>query len=133
MKEESQHAVLDEMEWQREDAKITPAERDKGVNDLIDLVAAVDGILQVQATADAEYFTRVIPRKLDKAETQQIRESLLAAYRWQYIVSGVMEPRFQKTLFGLVNAGQRARIEAAMAPLAYAVPTRPEMALPMAA
>ena len=56
MKEESQHAVLDEMEWQREDAKLTPAEREQGVTDLIDLVAAVDGILQMQAAADTEYF-----------------------------------------------------------------------------
>ena len=63
MKEESQHAVLDEMEWQRENAKVTAAERDKGVTELIELVAAVDGLLQMQAAADAEYFTRVIPRK----------------------------------------------------------------------
>ena len=27
-KEESQHAILDELEWRREDAKLTPAERD---------------------------------------------------------------------------------------------------------
>jgi hypothetical protein len=44
-----------------------------------------------------------------------------------------MEPRFQKTLSDLVTAAQRARIEAAMAPLAYAVPDKPAMALPMAA
>ena len=94
MKEESQHAVLDEMEWQREDAKLTPAERERGVTDLIDLVAAVDGILQMQAAADTEYFTRVIPRKLDKAESQRIRDGLLGAYRWQYIVSGVKNERF---------------------------------------
>jgi hypothetical protein len=47
-KEESQHAVLDELEWRREDAKLAPAERDQAVTDLIDLVVAVDGILQAQ-------------------------------------------------------------------------------------
>ena len=36
--------------------------------------------------------------------------TVLKAYRWQYIVSGMMEPRFQRTLFGLVNAAQRARV-----------------------
>src|SRR5262250_2604608 len=48
-KEESQHAILDELEWKREDAKLTAAERDKAVDELIELVAAVDGILQAQA------------------------------------------------------------------------------------
>ena len=28
-KEESQHAIMDEMEWLREDAKLTPEQRDK--------------------------------------------------------------------------------------------------------
>ena len=40
----------------REDAKLTPAERDAAVDDLIALVAGVDGLLQMQATADARYF-----------------------------------------------------------------------------
>jgi hypothetical protein len=70
MREESQHAVLDELEWQREDAKLAPAQRDAAVGDLIDLVAAVDGLLQMQATADAAYFTSVVPRKLDKNEAR---------------------------------------------------------------
>ena len=44
-----------------------------------------------------------------------------------------MEPRFRKTLFALLDAAQIGRIERALAPLAYAVPQRPEMPLPMAA
>ena len=55
-KEESQHAILDELEWVRHDAELTADERDKGVDEFIELVAAIDGILQAQATADADYF-----------------------------------------------------------------------------
>ncbi|HEY0856844.1 MAG TPA: hypothetical protein VGE16_07295 [Albitalea sp.] len=58
---------------------------------------------------------------------------MLKAYRWQYIVSGVSEPRFQKVLFSLVDDAQGARIQQALAPLAYAVPAQPRMPLPMAA
>src|SRR5215510_12132910 len=61
-KEESQHAILDELEWHREDAKLAPQERDQAINDFIELVAAVDSILQVQAKADADYFLRVCAR-----------------------------------------------------------------------
>ena len=61
-KEESQHAILDELEWVRENAKLTPQERDAAVDDLIALVGAVDGILQVQSAADSRYFVEVCGR-----------------------------------------------------------------------
>ena len=41
-KEESQHAIMDELEWRRFDATMTAEERDKGVDEFIELVAAVD-------------------------------------------------------------------------------------------
>jgi hypothetical protein len=118
-KEESQHAILDELEWQREDAKISPAERDEAVTDLIALVGAVDGILQAQAPADADYFMQICGRKLSAAEAQQLREALLKAYRWQYIVSGVQVERFQKLLGGMVTEAQMQRIGAALAPIMH--------------
>jgi hypothetical protein len=132
-KEESQHAILDEIELVAEDRKLTPAERDTAVDQLIGLVGAVDGILQNQARADADYFIAIASRPFSAEEAAQIHAGVLKAYRWQYIVSGVMEPRFQKTLFSLVDAAQAERIHEALAPLTYAVPQRPEVALPMAA
>jgi hypothetical protein len=116
-KEESQHAILDEMEWQREDARLTPEQRDQGVTDLIALVGAVDGILQAQAAADADYFMRICERKFSAKEDQAIRKTLLAAYRWQYIVSGVQNERFQKVLGGMTTEGQQKRIGEALAPI----------------
>jgi hypothetical protein len=132
-KEESQHAILDELELVAEDRRLTPAERDIAVDHLIALVGAVDGILQNQARADADYFTAIASRALGADEAAQIHAGVLKAYRWQYIVSGVMEPRFQKTLFALVDEAQAARIQQALAPLTHAVPQQPEVALPMAA
>src|SRR6185436_3779063 len=55
-KEESQHAVLDEIEWHREDARLTPAQRDAAVDDLIALMLAVDGLLRAQSESDVRYF-----------------------------------------------------------------------------
>ena len=116
-KEESQHAILDELEWQRENAKLTPEQRDHAVSDLIDLVAAVDGILQVQAKADTDYFLRVCGRPFDKLQVQQLGDTLLKAYRWQYIGSGVQDERFQKILGGMITEAQMQRIGAALTPL----------------
>jgi hypothetical protein len=92
--EESQHAILDELEWLREDAKLDADQRDRAVTDLIDLVGGVDGILQLQAQADAEYFIGVADRRFGAAQLQAIKDVVLKAYRWQYIVSGVQEGRF---------------------------------------
>jgi len=131
-KEESQHAVLDELELLRENAKLDKAGRDAAVGDLINLVVAVDGILQAQAKADAAYFGQISGLNGDSGRMAQIEAAVLKAYRWQYIVSGVMEPRFQRVLFGLLDDEQKARIQQALAPLTYAVPTQPDP-MPMAA
>ncbi len=46
---------------------------------------------------------------------------MLAAYRWQYIVSGVQDPRFLELLGSMINAEQGARINAALAPIVATV------------
>ena len=114
-KEESQHAILDELEWMREDAKLTPEARDAAVDDLIALVGAVDGILQVQSAADAHYLVEVCGRPMSPIEVEAVKATVLAAYRWQYIVSGVQIPRFSNLLNGMITPAQRERIGAALA------------------
>jgi hypothetical protein len=116
-KEESQHAILDELEWIREDAGLSARQRDSSVDDLIALVGAVDGILQVQAKSDADYFFTVCGRTFAAGETQGVRDAFLAAYRWQYITSGVENERFQKILGAMITPAQAARIGAALAPI----------------
>ncbi len=114
-REESQHATLDELEWVRNDAGLTAEERDRAVDEFIELVAAVDGILQVQAKADAGYFAAATRRPVAAAELQAIEASFLKAYRWQYIHSGAQHPHFGKVLSGLITEKQGQRIQAALA------------------
>ena len=116
-KEESQHAIMDELEWRREDQKLTDAERDRSVTDLIDLVVAVDGILQAQSAADADYFIEHVGRDLPPADAQALRDGLLKAYRWQYIVSGVQDGKFLGVLTDLIDENQAQRITTALEPL----------------
>jgi hypothetical protein len=116
-KEESQHAIVDEMEWMREDGKLDAAQRDEAVTQLIGLVAAVDGICQAQAHSDAEYFAAAAGRRFDDGERHAIHATTLAAYRWQYIASGVQDPRYLEVLGSMINAEQGARINAALAPI----------------
>lgn len=116
-KEECQHALLDELEFLRHDAALTAAERDRSVDDFIGLVAALDGILQTQAAADAGYFVANCGRTVKANEARAIEAAFLAAYRWQYIHSGARHPYFGKVLNGLITETQGQRIQAALATL----------------
>jgi len=116
-KEESQHAIIDELEWRREDARLNAEQRDRAVTDLIELVGAVDGILQMQSAADADYFLRICGRPFDGSQVEQLRATVLKAYRWQYIVSGVQDERFQGILRGMITEAQFQRIVAALGPI----------------
>jgi hypothetical protein len=116
-KEESQHAILDELELVRDDAEMTTETRDRAVDEFIELVAAVDGILQVQAKADARYFVATCGRAVDEAEARAIEAAFLKAYRWQYIHSGAGHPHFGKILTSLITKAQGQRIQAALATL----------------
>jgi hypothetical protein len=116
-REESQHAIIDELEWRREHDKLSAEERDHAVNDLIDLVGAVDGILQMQARADVDYFLNVCGRTLSELDAMRLRAGVLGAYRWQYIVSGVKEPRFAQALGSMITDAQGARIASALTPI----------------
>jgi hypothetical protein len=116
-RDESRHVVLDELEWKGEHEKLSAAERDQAVNDLIALVAAVDGILQAQSAADAEYFIRNVSRPFSIEETTQINTTMLSAYRWQYVVSGVKNAHFGRLLTGMTTPAQMLQIQTALAPI----------------
>lgn len=119
-KEECQHAVMDELEWRRVDGAVTSAERDRAVDELGELVEAVDAIVQTQADLDAAYFTATCGRRLNEPEQGAVQQTMLDAYRWQYIVSGIRHPHFAATLASLTTAAQRERIRNALAFLAPA-------------
>ena len=117
-KEETTHAMMDELEWPREDSRLSAEERDRAIDELIALVVDVDGILQNQSKADVDYFLDLCNRSFTDDELQRIKDGVLGAYRWQYIFSGFEHPRFQKLYQELTNEDQRKRVSAALATLA---------------
>ncbi len=116
-KEESQHAILDELEWRREDERLDAPARERAVDELIALVADLDGMLRAQAAADAGYFLRAAGRPFAPGEQAAVHDLVLKAYRWQYIASGVEEPRFVEVLKSLVTPAQMARFAGAIEPI----------------
>ncbi len=117
-KEECQHALMDELEWRRLDAGISAEARDAAVDELIALVRAVDAIVQAQAAADGDYFARTCGRQLSASETRMMKQTILEAYRFQYILSGARHPHFASTLASLTTDAQLGRIHEALASFA---------------
>jgi hypothetical protein len=117
-KEECQHALMDELEWRRLDAGISAEARDAAVDDLIALVGAVDAIVQTQAAADGDYFARNCGRQLSVPEARMMQQTILEAYRFQYILSGAGHPHFASALASLTTDAQLGRIHEALASLA---------------
>jgi hypothetical protein len=113
-REESHHVEPDEIEWRREDARLAAAERDAAVDDLIALIETVDEVLQFQAIADAAYFVQACGGVRVGLPQRGVEAGLLMAYRWQYIVSGIENPRFARVLLDLVTPAQLERIQAAL-------------------
>ena len=113
--EESQHAIMDELEWKRSDKKMSWEARDRAVDEFIELVGAVDDLLQIQAKADSEYFARTCGYYLSEDECQAVEKGILKAYRWQHIVSGAQQPQFIKVLTSFITEKQGDRIQGALA------------------
>jgi len=87
------------------------------IDDLIELVGAVDGLLQTQARLDVDNLQACLWRRLGMAERQEIEAAVLAAKRYTFIESGVTHPNFLE-LFGMVTTpAQQEKVQQALAAL----------------
>jgi flavorubredoxin len=119
-RDEARHIIADELEWKRVHDAMGSADIDAAVTDFIELVSAIDGILQAQAATDVDYFCSV-KEGLSEANRNRLAAGVLGAYRWQYIMSGVSVPRFQAQLGAKITPQQFQRISDALAPIAAAI------------
>jgi hypothetical protein len=114
--EESQHAVIDELELRALHARMESDERDQAVSDFIALIGAVDALIGGQASADADYFL-ANTGGMDQQRRVQVRDAFVAAYRYQYILSGVAETKLISALSALLTPAQMDRIADTLATL----------------
>jgi hypothetical protein len=106
-----------ELEWRRVDTATSVDARDLAINELIELIAAVDSIVTTQARTDSRYFIATCGRQLEAAAVEAVEQTMLAAYRLQFIFSGAQHPHFAATLASMTTEPQLARIGDALAEL----------------
>jgi hypothetical protein len=112
--EESQHAQMDHLETLRAFSAMDAAQRDQAVSDLIELVGAVDGLLQTQVGYDVENLAAYLGRRFTPDEVADLRAGLLKAKRWVFLESGVTHPRFQELFAAVTTPAQQERVGRAL-------------------
>lgn len=112
--EESQHAQLDHLETMRAFEILTPEERNRAFDEVIEIVTAVDGLLQQQLGHDIANLSKLLRRRFDARETAELEREILRAKRWTFVLSGVSHPRFAELFQSLATPEQQKRVGAAI-------------------
>jgi P-aminobenzoate N-oxygenase AurF len=120
--EEAQHARMDHLETLRAFRTMSEAEKDRAIDDLIDLVAAVDGLLQTQAKLDVDNLQACLWRRLGMAEREEIYAAVLLAKRYTFIESGVTHPNFVDLFAAVTTPAQRQKVQQALGALLAPAP-----------
>lgn len=112
--EESQHAQMDYLETLRAFEGASEEECSLVTDEFIELLDALDGLLQKQAGFDVLNLEKYLSRSFPEAEKQEIYLNILAAKRWAFIESGVSHPNFQEIFGEVLSAPDRERVQRAL-------------------
>lgn len=112
--EESQHARMDHLETLRAFTGIADEDRQMAIEDLIELVGAVDGLLQQQAGLDVDNLERYLDRVLRPSDRHEVYARVLDAKRYTFIGSGVTHPNFQELFGAVTTPAQQEQVQKAL-------------------
>jgi hypothetical protein len=113
--DEAQHAKIDTLLIDEIVREISEEDREKAVDELLELGGAIDGLLAQQADLDLESLEKAIGRTLSEKDKAEIKGSTQRAYRWTFIVSGLEHPNFVKIVSELTRRGPAKLKEVARA------------------
>jgi len=109
--DEAQHAKIDSLLIDEITSEISEEDRERAVDELIELGGAIDGLLSQQADLDLGSLEKAIGRTFSDREKAEIKQSTHRAYRWTFLVSGLEHPNFVKIVSELTRRGP-AKLEA---------------------
>jgi len=116
--DESRHARLDSMLIDEVAADLPAEQRERAVDELLELGGAIDGLLAQQVELDIEALARRTGRSFTEDEASEIRSAQRRGYRWTFLVSGLEHPAFTQIVADLTAAG-RDKLAAAATALSH--------------
>jgi hypothetical protein len=102
--------------------ELSPEERERAIDELLELGGAIDGLLAQQVELDIEALALRTGRSLAPEEASEIRGAQQGGYRWTFLVSGLEHPKFTQIVAELTTAGS-AKLAAAATALSAAAST----------
>jgi hypothetical protein len=103
--DEAQHAKIDSLLIDEIVREIGEEDREKAIDELLELGGAMDALLSQQADLDLGSLESAIGRLLSDAEKEEIKRNTLRAYRWTFLVSGLEHPSFAQIVGELTKRG----------------------------
>jgi hypothetical protein len=113
--DESRHARMDSLLVAEVARDLGADERERAIDELLELGGAVDGLLAQQLELDIDALERSIGRALTDRDKDEIRSAQQRAYRWTFLVSGLEHPKFVALVDGLTVEGRGKIAGAALA------------------
>ena len=103
--EEAQHAKMDTLLIGEVAEKLTLAERETAIDEVIELGGAIDGLLAQQIGLNIEALEKVTGRTFTAAEKEDITTRTQRAWRWTFLVSGLEHPNVARAVGALTTEG----------------------------
>ena len=113
--DESRHARLDTLLIEELANDLPADQRERAVDQLLELGGAIDGLLGQQIELDIEALERSTGRTFTDDERDAIRAHQRRSYRWTFIVSGLQHPNFVRIIEQLTTTGPNKIAAAAQA------------------
>jgi hypothetical protein len=113
--DESRHARLDTLLIDEIASDLPADDREKAIDELLELGGAVDGLLAQQAELDIDALQAATGRAFTESERDEIRSHQQRAYRWTFLVSGLEHPSFVAIVEQLTASGADKIAQAATA------------------
>ncbi|MFQ5973724.1 MAG: hypothetical protein ACE5Q3_15455, partial [Alphaproteobacteria bacterium] len=103
--DESQHAKADSLVINEFVGNLGAEDRERAVDELLELGGAIDGLLAQQTEMDIDALEEAVGRTFSDDEREEIRTHQQRSYRWTFLVSGLEHPNFVRIVQELTEGG----------------------------
>ena len=110
--DEAQHAKIDSLLMDELAPQLSLADREKAIDELLELVGAFDGLLRAQSECNLESLGKATGRTFSEEEQAEILTHAHNALRWGFLVVGLEHPKFTE-IVGALTEGGTAKLSAA--------------------